>query len=327
MWWVREILQKNKAHRPKLIEIRTSRNIEWSGIYVTNSPSFNIVPDDVENVYMHDFEIYTNLWGILDIFKLFGSQLDSELVNVGGINIELPIFPLNTDAIDFTGRNGTFRNIKITNFDDVVVPKPARKGNKYGDCTTDVLVEDCEVYFSTGMAIGSVPPHRNHNCINGVIYRNITFHYPFKAIYVKTNPVHESNHGNESGEIANIVYENIKINYPIWWGVYIGPQQQHQPGGAGPGCMFYPINKNCETDPLVPIDNITLTNVTSHGSILPAGIIRCNSTRPCTGFKFNNVQLKSPLWDVAKLGFITEYAEGTSVNSFPDPNLKPPGYY
>jgi polygalacturonase len=209
----------------------TSRNIEWSGIYVTNSPSFNIVPNDVENVYMHDFEIYTDIWGILDIFNLFGSKLDTEFVNVAGINIEFPIFPLNTDAVDFTGRNGTFRNIKITNFDDVIVPKPARKGNKYGDCTSDVLVENCEVYFSTGMAIGSVPPNPNHNCINGVTYRNIEFHYPFKAIYIKTNPIHEKFHGNESGEIANIVYENIKINYPIWWGIYIGPQQQHQPGG------------------------------------------------------------------------------------------------
>jgi hypothetical protein len=91
--------------------------------------------------------------------------------------------------------------------------------------------------------------------------------------------------------------------------------------------MFYPINKDCDTDPLVPIDNITLTNVTSHGSILPAGIIRCNSTRPCTGINFNNVQLKSPIWDLLGYGFITEYAEGTAVNSHPDPGLKTPGFY
>ena len=91
--------------------------------------------------------------------------------------------------------------------------------------------------------------------------------------------------------------------------------------------MFYPINKHCDTDPLVPIDNITLTNVTSHGSILPAGIIRCNSTRPCTNINFNNVQLTTPLWDLLGYGFITEYAEGTSINSFPDPKLKTPGYY
>lgn len=223
MWWVREILQTGKHHRPHLIEIDRSRNIEWSGVYVTNSPSYYIFNKDVENVYMHDFEIYTDLWGILDLFKLFGDKLDTELVNVEGFEIKIPMFPLNTDAFDFEGRNGTFRNLKITNFDDVIVPKPSRKGNKYSECTSDVLVENVEVYFSTGMAIGTVAPHPQHNCINGVTYRNIEFHYPFKAIYVKTNPANPKNGDNQSGEIANILYENIKIHYPIWWGIYIGP--------------------------------------------------------------------------------------------------------
>lgn len=43
--------------------------------------------------------------------------------------------------------------------------------------------------------------------------------YPIKAIYVKTNPGDKGN-----GVIANILYENINISYPIWWGIYIGPQ-------------------------------------------------------------------------------------------------------
>ena len=142
-----------------MINFDTSRNVEWSGVFVTNSPSFNINFDDAENVHMHDFEIYTDLWGILDIFNLFGNKLDREFVNVQGYHVELPTFPLNTDAIDFKGNNGTFRNLKITNFDDLVVPKPAHGGNKFGNCTRNILVEDCEVYFSTGMAIGSVPPN------------------------------------------------------------------------------------------------------------------------------------------------------------------------
>lgn len=45
MWWVREFLNKNLAHRPKLIEIDYSRNIEITGLFVTNSPSFHIVPN------------------------------------------------------------------------------------------------------------------------------------------------------------------------------------------------------------------------------------------------------------------------------------------
>jgi hypothetical protein len=92
------------------------------------------------------------------------------------------------------------------------------------------------------MTIGSVPPNKNYACIANVTFRNIDFHYPFKAIYIKSNPG-----TNGYGIIENILYENITIKTPIWWAIYIGPQQQKQPDGGGPGCMLYPILKDCET--------------------------------------------------------------------------------
>ena len=68
------------------------------------------------------------------------------------------------------------------------------------------------------MSIGTVPPHPNHNCIKDVTVRNIQFTTPFKAIYVKTNPGDKG-----TGLIQNITYENINIDRPIWWAIYIGP--------------------------------------------------------------------------------------------------------
>ena len=67
------------------------------------------------------------------------------------------------------------------------------------------------------MTIGSVPPNDKHACVKDVIFRNIEFEMPFKAIYVKSNP------GHGSGEITNILYENIKMRDPLWWAIYIGP--------------------------------------------------------------------------------------------------------
>ena len=100
-----------------------------------------------------------------------------------------------------------------------------------------------------------------------------------------------------------------------------------EPDGRGPGCMIYPLNKDCPTQPLIDISNITLKNVTSKGGILPAGIIRCNKTNPCTNFTFDNVDIRSEFWDTLGYGFITEYTEGVSINSFPDPGFKPVGHY
>lgn len=91
------------------------------------------------------------------------------------------------------------------------------------------------------MSIGSVSPNVQHSCIKDTTFRNIKFNHPFKAIYIKTNP------GNEgTGEIRNITYQDITMTTPIWWGVYIGPQQMLEPDGSGPGCMLYPLT-GCET--------------------------------------------------------------------------------
>jgi len=78
---------------------------------------------------------------------------------------------------------------------------------------------------------------------------------PFKGIYVKTNP------GSSGwGNITNIYYKNITMDRPIWWAIYIGPQQMLEPDGKGPGCMLYPFDKRgtCSTQPRVTLKNITL---------------------------------------------------------------------
>ena len=73
--------------------------------------------------------------------------------------------------------------------------------------------------FGIGAAIGSVPPSEHHACVRRVTFRNAHFDFPVKAIYVKTNPGYTG-----SGEITNITYEGFRINNPIWFAVYIGPQ-------------------------------------------------------------------------------------------------------
>ena len=100
-------------------------------------------------------------------------------------------------------------------------------------CSENILVENASVRHGVGMTIGSVPPNPATNCVRNVTFRNVHFDEPYKAIYVKTNPGE-----NGDGVIANIVYEHMYVNKPIWWGVYIGPQQQEQPDGTGPVRRF-----------------------------------------------------------------------------------------
>ena len=82
-----------------------------------------------------------------------------------------------------------------------------------------------QVTFCVGMSIGSVPPDDNVNCIRNVVFNRITFKAPLKAIYIKTNP------GNSgSGIIDSITYQNIQAHGSVWYPIWIGPQQERQPG-------------------------------------------------------------------------------------------------
>lgn len=181
--------------------------------------------------------------------------------------------PLNTDGIDPYGSNVLIERVNITNFDDAVAVKPSHKSWKVAKdgCSQDVLVRNANVKFGVGMSIGSVPPADDHACVRRVTFQDIKFQYPIQAIYVKTNP------GFGTGEITNITYERINIHFPIWFGMYIGPQHMKNPDGSGTGagCMEYPLAK-CITQPLIDIHNITLRDINSTSGLLPPGIIRCN---------------------------------------------------
>ncbi len=137
--------------------------------------------------------------------------------------------------------------------------------------------------LGVGMSIGSVPPKSDVNCLRNITFRNVHMQNPFKGIYIKTNPGTEG-----SGIIDRITYQNFTMKSPIWWAIYIGPQQMKEPDGGGPGCLLYPFDPKgtCETQPRVTITNIVVQNVTITNSLLYPVTIRCNASNPCRDFLF-----------------------------------------
>ena len=93
--------------------------------------------------------------------------------------------------------------------------------------------------------------------------------------------------------MSDILYENIDITRPTWWALWIGPQQQHQPGWdwkTRQNCdLDFPLSgySHCPTQPRVPIDRVTLRDVRINEPLLSPGVIRCNGSRvdldPATG--------------------------------------------
>jgi polygalacturonase len=301
-WWWKTILT-GKDNRPVLLVVDSSVDVLLEGVTFKNSPKYQIVLFDVLRCTVQDLVIHV------------------DITEEKGFLNWLPTFPLNTDGIDISGRDIYFRNLTIHCFDDAVAVKPmhVNKG-VYSNCTENLLIEDSYVKYGVGMSIGSVPPNDELNCIRNVTFNNIKFDYPLKAIYIKPNP---GTHG--AGLIQQITYQNIEINNAIWWAIYIGTQQQDQPGdGAKTGCSFlYPLpGHHCASDPLVTVDQITLRNVNIHGGLLSPGIINCNSTNPCTNFVFDNVNVyHRSLFPVVE-GYLCNNVELTAHNSNLVPRCK-----
>ena len=112
------------------------------------------------------------------------------------------------------------------------------------------------------------------------------------------------------------------INQPIWWAIYLGPQQQKQPLGGGPGCMLYPFDPRgtCQTQPRIDIRNITLSNIQVHNSLLFPIVLRCNESNPCTGIKLKNVKVDRWLIGNKTKGYVCEFVEGSQEGGHPRVN-------
>ena len=276
--------------------------------------------------------------------SLLPSFLSSESWFNEGWRITPPvpmIWALNTDGIDISGDNLHVRNCTITNFDDTVCPKPRSQG------THNFLIEDIIITYGIGISMGSVPPDAGGNSIDGVLARRAVFYSPLKAFYVKPNPAKPY---AADGAINNITYESMVVYDPLWWTVWIGPQQDNvrndvsfplidgalkrrEEGGGGggrllqsgpgncnftnllPGCSFiYPLcNTSCPTDPQVTVSNITLRDISVFNSLLSPGVMIHNATNPGKSFLFDNVVFhNSSTWPVEE-GFWCLNTEGVAT--------------
>jgi polygalacturonase len=292
-WWRNAILAATgltEDNRPNLLQIESSIGLYIEGISLFNSPRYHIRLRDMRNILIENISIT--------------------------VNSKIPIFPLNTDGIDPSAENVTIRNVNITNYDDAIVVKPCNKSGKYCKCSSNMLIENITTNFSVGMSIGSVSPNKHHSCVRNITFQNIVQNMPFKAIYIKTNP---GNIGD--GEITNIIYSKFEIYNPLWWPIYIGPQQMQQPDGSGPGCMVKPLK--CVTQPLIDINNVSIENINIYNTFWPyAGLINCNETNPCSNILFKNVTSTSKFISkfISNYQYKCQHADIISINSNPYAN-------
>ena len=275
-WWNKEIagLLPNSGGRPKLVYIDQCADLLVEKLHLKNSPSWNLRVNAVR-AELRSIEVTTER---LDEVRRNFTFVPSKFLEPQD---------LNTDGIDPSGRDIVIRGCTINNDDDSIAVKPVDATSVAGPCTQNVTIVDT-VLTGMGASIGSVPPHPAHNCVRDIVFRNISMPHTGKGIYIKSNP--ECAPG-ATAEITNILYEDIAITRAVWWPIWIGPQQQHEPGQAlGDKCgLAYPIEKHCPTQACVTFSNITLRNVRVEQPLLSPGVILGNASNPMRTVVFDNV--------------------------------------
>lgn len=307
-WWNEFTIggELNHSHRPKLITVKESENVLVENLFLLNSPSFNLLLGDVLHAEVRGVTVFVDKArsGEEDKSSSSSSSLRAKQIvrgilgedeNTSSLRLTLQPSDLNTDGIDPSGRDVWVHDTVIINDDDSIAVKPCNTKCTYSDCSEDMLFENL-VLSGFGASIGSVPPNDAHNCVRNVTFRNISMPRTGKGIYVKSNPTCLPD-GSKTAEITNILFEDFVITRPLWWPIWIGPQQQQEPGSAlGNKCSLeYPLpGTTCPTQGCVTFTNITLRNVSIVDPTLSPGVILGNASIPMDGIVFDSVVVKNP---------------------------------
>merc|ERR1712110_916650 len=131
--------------------------------------------------------------------------------------------------------------------------------------------------------------------VRNITFRDAYMHHTLKGIYLKFRG---------AGLVTDVTYENIVMDEPEQFAIWIGPAQQCD------GCS---VKNICSTDggpcsicwPQVPFThcnapdgaqytNITLRNITVNSPKQSAGVLIANRSVPMQGIVFDNVVVNNP---------------------------------
>eukprot|EP00500_Bicosoecida_sp_ms1_P000277 CAMPEP_0203812228 /NCGR_PEP_ID=MMETSP0115-20131106/4032_1 /ASSEMBLY_ACC=CAM_ASM_000227 /TAXON_ID=33651 /ORGANISM="Bicosoecid sp, Strain ms1" /LENGTH=560 /DNA_ID=CAMNT_0050721069 /DNA_START=73 /DNA_END=1752 /DNA_ORIENTATION=- len=237
----------------------------------------------VENLFLKDSPYWTFWAPNADGLEIRNSRVEAyRLSNTSHDIIDLTAF--NTDGFDVTGNDIWIHHSTVFNQDDCFCIK---------DDSTNVVVEHVNA-SGLGLTIGSIASN-----VNNVTFRNAHMRDTVKGVYLKFR-------GN--GVISNVLFENIVIDEPTQYPIWIGPAQQSDdqtnPCAAHPCSLCWPLFSwaECNAPPQATYINITLRNVVVNSPAGNVGVILANTSSPMQNVVFDGVVVNNPSTKPAKWG-------------------------
>jgi len=133
-WWNRWVFGNHSGlSRPKLLVLEACRGVLVEGIVLHNSPSFNLLLSTVLHAEIRHVTVVTDrkhqrdLKAVLRARRVIAMRAAGIDVNVAATPLEPE--DLNTDGIDFSGRDIWVHDCNVQNDDDSIAVKPCDSKN------------------------------------------------------------------------------------------------------------------------------------------------------------------------------------------------------
>jgi len=267
-WWGAIEYLLIGENRPRLLSIYNSTNLLVENIFLKDSPYWTFLANDVSNLEIRFSQVDARRddkpWHSWDDMQAF-----------------------NTDGFDVAGSNIWIHDCTIWNDDDCIAVKEQTSASFRSNCSENMLFERINA-SGVGLTIGSIGPSPFHTCVRNITFRNSVMPNSFKGLYLKSRP---GNPG-DTGEITDVLYENIEINNASQWAIWIGPQQASYAGACS---LLWPfLSKDCPVPVGITWNNLVFRNITVNQPQLSPGVILGNTSNPMTNIVFDNVVVNDP---------------------------------
>jgi pectate lyase len=243
-------------NRPRLVNIAGSRKLLFENLIFKNSPYWTFWVHEVDGLEVRFCEISAR-------------RTDKDRHTL----VDMSAF--NTDGFDVTGKNVWIHDCTVWNQDDSFCVK---------DGSENMLFERINA-SGVGLTIGSI----SGTTVRNITFRDVYMKNTYKGIYLKFRA------GDQPGLIADVLYENIYMENPEQWPIWIGPAQQSDSGNlcaAHPCSICWPTvpYSKCEMPAAGKYQNITLRNITISNPYR-TGVIMANPANPMEGVTFDGVKV------------------------------------
>jgi polygalacturonase len=256
----------------------------------------------VERLFLKDSPYWTFLGDNITDLVVRYSRVEARRTKADGHDaIDLTAF--NTDGFDFARcTNVHVHDSSVWNQDDCFDVK---------DGTSNVLIERVNA-SGVGLTIGSIA-----STVRNITFRNAYMHHTMKGIYLKFRG---------AGLVQDVTYENIVMDQPEQWAIWIGPAQQCDGCSVtelcstkgGPCSICWPTvpGTHCNAPKNAQYDRITLRNITINSPKKSAGVLIADVGTPMKNVVFDNVVVNNPAekpW--GKDGYLCENVDGVATGS------------